>query len=603
MNNNTEYRSAGWEAAKSGKISGYAVVFEQRTVLYKDPVTGHEYGEIIDRGALNDTDMGDVILRYDHNGRVLARTRNNSLRLSIDDHGLFIEADMGGSDEARSFYEDVKAGLVDKMSFCFNVSEDEWDEATRTRRVKRISRLYDVSLVSFPAYEQTQVNARRRFEALAESDRIAFFEDEAHKMLTDIDAALGKYDELINANPQNFMTREELAHNRELPYPMQRPGDDRDPIFREMLEIRTEWGSVVGKSNVQKAQELRSRFHQLEKELAALQKEKRKAREAVAGGAGTLIETFKAHRGRKDNNMENIEIRAFQKYISAGSVKNLTAEERTGLATSGAGAIMPVEIYNRMITETKYSDLLSRATVLNMDGAGTVKVPIASHTDATWKNELQAITAAAPTLTSIDLAGKELMRAIQYSAAVEHMSVHEFTTWMADLAASEVVETLESAFICGDTSDDAPHNGLQHLTWTPNTNAITATASITAADVAKGLSLLPQRYARNAILLMNADAAYNTVGLFKGTSEYAYSLADGAARFMGKEIHISEYCADDEIYIIDPAQLYVRFAMRPIVEVDKSVGFLSATNTMRCLTVVDYAWNPAAAVRVGVAAG
>ena len=172
---------------------------------------------------------------------------------------------------------------------------------------------------------------------------------------------------------------------------------------------------------------------------------------------------------------------------------------------------------------------------------------------------------------------------------------------MSDLCASEVVETLENAFITGDADSDAPHDGLQNLTWTPNTNAVEATTAITAADVAKGLSLLPQKYARNAILLMNANTAYNTVGLFKGTSEYAYSLADGAARFMGKEIHISEYCADNDIYIIDPAQLYVRFAKQPVVEVDKSVGFTSATNTMRCLTVVDFAWNTAAAVRVGVA--
>lgn len=193
------------------------------------------------------------------------------------------------------------------------------------------------------------------------------------------------------------------------------------------------------------------------------------------------------------------------------------------------------------------------------------------------------------------------MRAIQYSAAVEHMTAEQFTDWMADLCASEVVETLEAAFITATEGTDAPHNGLQKLTWTPNTNEIEATGEITAADVAKGLSLLPQKYARNAILLMNANTAYNTVGLFKGTSEYAYSLADGAARFMSKEIHISEYCADNEIYIVDPAQLYVRFAMQPVVEVDKSAGFLSAANTMRCLTVVDFAWNTTAAVRVGIA--
>ena len=72
---------------------------------------------------------------------------------------------------------------------------------------------------------------------------------------------------------------------------------------------------------------------------------------------------------------------------------------------------------------------------------------------------------------------------------------------------------------------------------------------------------------------------------------------------MSKEIHISEYCADNEIYIVDPKQLYVRFAMDPVVDVDESVGFLSGTSTMRCLAVVDFAWNPDACVRVGLAAG
>lgn len=605
MENKAEYRSAGWEAGEGEKIAGYAIVFEQRTVLYKDPVTGYEYGEIIDRHALDGADMADVILRYDHNGRVLARTRNNSLRLSVDDHGLAVEADMSGSDEARSYYNDVKAGLVDKMSFCFEVAEDEWDEETRTRRIKSISRLYDVSLVSFPAYEQTQVSARGRFEALAEPDRRAFQEAETRAVLTDIETRMGKYENLTRAEPEDFMTREEvdraLERNEGMPWVMRTRVDKRDPIFREMLEIRTGWETTTGKGNVQKAQEMRNRFQQLENELAALAEERRRTVNAVINGEGKIIENSEADTARKDNNMENIEIRAFQKFIAEGSMKNLTAEERAGITTSGAGAVMPVEIYNRMITSEKYSDLLSRATVLNMSGAGTVKIPVASSNTATWKEELTAVTATSPTLTSIDLGGKELMRAIQYSAAVEHMTAEQFTSWMSDLCASEVVETLENAFITGSTSSDAPHNGLKNLTWTPNTNAVEATTAITAADVAKGLSLLPQKYARNAILLMNANTAYNTVGLFKGTSEYAYSLADGAARFMSKEIHISEYCADNEIYIIDPAQLYVRFAMQPVVEVDKSVGFLSAANTMRCLTVVDFAWNTAAAVRVGVA--
>lgn len=600
----TEYRSANWEAGESEKITGYAVVFDQRTVLYKDPMTGLEYGEIIDRHALDGADLSDVILRYDHEGRVLARTRNGSLRLTVDNHGLLIEADMSGTDEARSYYNDVKAGLIDKMSFAFTASGEKWEQETRTRRVKAIDRLFDVSLVSFPAYEQTEVHVRSAFEALAEPDRKAYREAETRAVLADIEQRMGRYDSLYNADPEDFMTRAEVAtaieRNKALPFLAQCRIDQRDPIFREMLEIRTGWAAAVG-GDPEKAQEMRERFAQLENELKDIAEGRARSSQNVIDGEGEKIKRLDPKEGRKDNHMENIEIRAFQKFIAEGSMKNLTAEERAGLATSGAGAVMPVDIFNRMITSGKYSDLLSRATVMNLSGAGTVKVPIASSTAATWKTELQPVDPAAPALTSLDLGGKELMRAIQYSAAVEHMTAEQFTTWMADLCASEVVETLEAAFITATEGTDAPHNGLQKLTWTPNTNEVEATSAITAADVAKGLSLLPQKYARNAILLMNANSAYNTVGLFKGTSEYAYNLADGAARFMSKEIHISEYCADNEIYIIDPAQLYVRFAMQPVVEVDKSVGFLSAANTMRCLTVVDFAWNTAAAVRVGVA--
>lgn len=603
MGKETEFRSASWEAGESEKIIGYAVVFNQRTVLYKDPMTGLEYGEIIDRHALDSANLSDVILRYDHAGRVLARTRNGSLRLVVDDHGLLIEADMSGTEEARSYYNDVKSGLIDKMSFAFTVSGEEWEQGTRTRKITAIERLFDVSLVSFPAYEQTEVHARSVFDVLAEPDRKAYRETETRAILDDIEHRMRRYDSLYKAEPDDFMTRAEVAAavegNKALPMLARRRVDQRDPVFREMLEIREGWGNTVC-GNPQKAQEMRERFIQLEKELNTIAEGRARDVQNIIDGKGEEIKRFSPKEGRKDNKMENIEIRAFQKYVTEGSMKNLTAEERAGLTTSGAGAVMPVEIFDRMITSGKYSDLLSRATVMNLYGAGTVKVPIASNTAASWKTELQAIDAAAPSLTSLDLTGKELMRAIQYSAAVEHMTAEQFSTWMADLCASEVVETLESAFITAIAGTDAPHNGLQNLTWTPNTNEIEATGEITAADVAKGLSLLPQKYSRNAILLMNANTAYNTVGLFKGTSEYAYSLADGAALFMSKEIHISEYCADHEIYIIDPAQLYVRFAMQPVVEVDKSVGFLSAANTMRCLTVVDFAWNPSAAVRVSM---
>lgn len=353
MGKETEFRSASWEAGESEKIIGYAVVFNQRTVLYKDPMTGLEYGEIIDRHALDSANLSDVILRYDHAGRVLARTRNGSLRLVVDDHGLLIEADMSGTEEARSYYNDVKTGLIDKMSFAFTVSGEEWEQGTRTRKITAIERLFDVSLVSFPSYEQTEVHARSVFDVLAEPDRKAYRETETRAILDDIEHRMRRYDSLYKAEPGDFMTRAEVAAavegNKALPMLARRRVDQRDPVFREMLEIREGWGNTVC-GNPQKAQEMRERFIQLEKELNTIAEGRARDVQNIIDGKGEEIKRFSPKEGRKDNKMENIEIRAFQKYVTEGSMKNLTAEERAGLTTSGAGAVMPVEIFDRMIT-------------------------------------------------------------------------------------------------------------------------------------------------------------------------------------------------------------------------------------------------------------
>jgi hypothetical protein len=143
MDKHLEYRSATWEPSQDEDkktIVGYALVFNQRTVLYKDEF-GEEYGEMIERSALDEADMSDVVLRYNHAGRVLARTRNGSLQLAVDDHGLRISADLNGSPEAAGFYDEVRNGLLDKMSFAFasDFSKDvRWDEKTRTRHIQKI---------------------------------------------------------------------------------------------------------------------------------------------------------------------------------------------------------------------------------------------------------------------------------------------------------------------------------------------------------------------------------------------------------------------------------------------------------------------------------
>ena len=116
-----EYRTGQLQLADddSCKISGYALTFAKRYALCKDPETGAEYGEVIERSALDGADLSDVYLNVEHQGHVYARTRNGSLKLKIDEHGLRIDADLSGSDAGKDLYRSIKNGLYDTMSFAF----------------------------------------------------------------------------------------------------------------------------------------------------------------------------------------------------------------------------------------------------------------------------------------------------------------------------------------------------------------------------------------------------------------------------------------------------------------------------------------------------
>ena len=152
-------------------VQGQAVTFEQETVLFKCGET--EYKEVIDRNAFNETDMSDVIFNYNHGGKVVARTRNNTLKLSIDADGLNIEARLDGTEEGRKLYEEIKGGYIDRMSFCFTVKEESYNQETHTWRVLKVDKLYDVSAVDIPAYDTTSISARSSRLAVAEQEQKA----------------------------------------------------------------------------------------------------------------------------------------------------------------------------------------------------------------------------------------------------------------------------------------------------------------------------------------------------------------------------------------------------------------------------------------------
>lgn len=150
------------EESNSYIVQGRAVVFDKPTVLYE--IDGIKYCEVIARGAFDGADLSDVIFNYNHGGKVVARLRNKTLKLTINNEGLDIVADLSGTTEGRTLHEEIKGGYIDKMSFSFSIAESAYNVETHTRTITKIKKLYDVSAVDIPAYEETSISARHSLE-------------------------------------------------------------------------------------------------------------------------------------------------------------------------------------------------------------------------------------------------------------------------------------------------------------------------------------------------------------------------------------------------------------------------------------------------------
>ena len=172
MDDGREYRSMvmtvrALDDSQDMVVEGYATTFNQPYLLYDGRY--YKVWEQIAPTAFDECDMTDVIMQYDHAGRVFARNKNGTLTLAVDAIGLKMTASLGGTDIGRQLYQEIKGGYTDKMSFGFVVAEDqrvstvdhENDVETITRTITKIKKLYDVSAVSIPANDMTSISARR----------------------------------------------------------------------------------------------------------------------------------------------------------------------------------------------------------------------------------------------------------------------------------------------------------------------------------------------------------------------------------------------------------------------------------------------------------
>ena len=166
-------------------VTGYASTFNEPYTLYEND--DWRFNEVVDARAFDNTDMSDVILQYDHCGRVFARISNNTLTVTPDEKGLLIEADLGGTELGRQLFEEIRGGYTNKMSFGFTVDGEDYLDTKDTdgkdltvRTITSVRKLYDVSAVSLPANDATSISVRSLTDG--EIERIQAERLEAEKL-------------------------------------------------------------------------------------------------------------------------------------------------------------------------------------------------------------------------------------------------------------------------------------------------------------------------------------------------------------------------------------------------------------------------------------
>ena len=181
-----EIRTAETEEAPEERkvVTGYASTFNEPYTLYEND--DWRFNEVVDARAFDNTDMSDVIMQYDHEGRVFARMSNNTLTVTPDEKGLLIEADLGGTELGRQLFEEIRGGYTNKMSFGFTVDGEDYldtkdsdGKALTVRTITSVRKLYDVSAVSLPANDATSISVRSLTDGEIERIRAERLEAEA----------------------------------------------------------------------------------------------------------------------------------------------------------------------------------------------------------------------------------------------------------------------------------------------------------------------------------------------------------------------------------------------------------------------------------------
>ena len=645
--------------AEAHKIEGYAVVFDTPTMLDKDPYTGTEFYEVISRNAFDGCDLSDVILNVDHEGTPLARTRAGTLTLTPDAHGLMVRAILS-TGRGRELWEDIAAGNLDKMSFAFTVSDEDYDSKTHTRTIQRIGKLWDVSVVTRPAYEQTCVYARASMAGHMEQERRMVVEttlaelrgavvkdppltrEKVMENVGDLGAALldlyrrseltAKLDEVRSWEPEG--KPEDTQTAREKSKQLQEVIRELEDIDREIddnLEKRGKYGQYGddngpgyrvypsdpavfvcrdiltgrGCATIGRAEAMVNARALGEEKLRWIARacgvdEAEVVDKYLTNNTYEIQDPpaldFNINQKRSIRKMENIETRALQSYLCKG-ISNMTEDERRALTTTGSGsATIPTAIVDRLISTAGLSILTHRATHLADGRPGKLVIPVAPAAGG-----------------------------VGWHQELADISVYDQTLSSITLSGAELVKLVAASRAMIDMSTDSFESYLinllagevldvledSYVTGEAGTNncpgdgldnltltgrTVTATTAITVADVAEALALLPAKVQRGGLVLANASTL---AGILMEKTTYAFDPST-TLQSLGLELVQNPHVSDNTVYVVGALEqtLFLNFWQN--INVRRSEDAMLAKNAIAFLAscVCGFAWNASNVAKV-----
>lgn len=333
------------------------------------------------------------------------------------------------------------------------------------------------------------------------------------------------------------------------------------------------------------------------KELLDKIEKRNKIIKDIADGAGTVIDDFlpKPEERKKEFTTDTIldtpEYRSA--YLKRLQGKELNEVEKRALTTAAnsAGAAVPTTTLNRIIDKLRQtSALFPRITVSYVPGNLSIVVANAKNA-AAWKAEGDDGTPADDTVVNVQLAGYELVKLVEISAAAEAMTIDAFEAYIASEIGRQLAIAIENAILNGDGMGE-PTGILSGITWDATNSTTWAAASTIGYDnLVDGLALLPTLYHNNAVFVMNRKMLFGGIRKIKTNDKqpiFTYNPQDAARNsILGYPVIVDDYMPDDTILLGDFSYYYMNFAKSPEISVSREAAFKSGKITYRGLAVAD----------------